>query len=422
MQPITSIASPLGIAAPTVAGGVAGQGGLEVAAGSAEISFAAIFEQGNAAGADPALAGKAALPPGKDLPDSGKLAEAAAEALPGETAELAMLRPAADIIASHPVAAMAVMPPQSAHETGGEHAPRAERTPTPAATPSLSKIALADAAPLPISAPDTALKPEQPAIKTPPIPAADPVERAAQAVRFMPFREEQRAPAAEIGPRRAASAGRADTLPTQQTAAISGALTGVFLPAEGAAPAAQLSFANSGLAAAPNGLAVDLPAQQPRDFSALIDRLAASRDAAAPAGGGTLRIALPHTEFGVVAMRFDQSGGNLSIGVSSVDPAFAPAVRAALAGDAAQNDQPRDQPKDQPRDQPKDQQHRPSGQPGDSGAGNPSHGQSRPRGHPEARGSIHSAAPFAQGEGPHAATSSGNNHSARPAGGRGLYI
>ncbi len=383
-------------------------------AGPAGISFAAIFEQGVAPSADPALAGKADLPPGKDLPDSGNLAVAAADALSGETAERAMLRPAANILAGHPVAAMAVMPDQSADDSGGEPAPRGERTPTPTAAPVPSKIALADASVLPPSAPDTAMKAELPAIKMPPIPTADPEERAVQAVRFMPVREEQRLPAIEIGQRRAAPTGRADILPAQQAAAISGAVTGAFLPAESAAPAVQLSSANSGQAAAPNGLASDLPAQQPRDFNALIDRLAASRDAAAPAGGGTVRIALPHAEFGAVAIRFDHSGGNLSIGVSSADPTFAPAVRAALAGDAAHNDQP--------RDQPKDQQHRPSAQPGDSAAGNSSHGQPQSRGHSEGRGTIYPAAPFAQGEGPHADTSSRNNHSARPAGGRGLYI
>lgn len=419
MQPINSIASPLGIAAPSRAGGIAGQDALEVVAGSVEISFAAIFEQGIAPSADPALGGKANLPPGKDLPDSGNLAEVAVDALPDETAETAetaesaMVRPAANIFAGHPVAAMAVMPVQSADESGGEPAPRAERTPTPVPAPVPSKIALADGSVLPPSAPDAALKAELPVIKLPPIPTANPEERAVQAVRFMPVREEQRLPAIEIGQRRAAPTGRADILPAQQAAAISGAVTGAFLPAEGAAPVAQLS-SNSGLVAAPNGLASDLPAQQPRDFNALIDRLSASRDAAAPAGGGTLRIALPHAEFGAVAMRFDQSGGNLSIGVSSADPTFAPAVRAALAGDAAHNDQP--------RDQPKDQQNRPSAQPGDSAAGNPSHGQPQSRGHSEGRGTTHPAAPFVQGEGPHADTSSRNNHSARPAHGRGLYI
>lgn len=259
-----------------------------------------------------------------------------------------------------------------------------------------------------------ALKAEIPAIKMPPIPTTNPEERAVRTVQFMPVREEQRLPAIEIGPRRAVPIGRADILPTQQAAAISGAVTGVFPPAEGAAPAVQLSFANSGQAAALSGLASDLPAQQPRDFNALIDRLAASRDAAVSAGGGTLRIALPHAEFGAVAMRFDQSGGNLSIGVSSADPTFAPAVRAALAGGAAHYDQP--------ADLPKEQQHRPSGQPSDNPAGNPSHGHSQSRGNSEARRSIHPAAPFAQGEETYANTSSRNNDSARSAQGRGLYI
>jgi len=376
---------------------------------TAQISFAAMFEQGIAPSADPALAGRAALPPGKGLPDSGNLAEAAA-----------------NIFAGQPVALMAVIPVQSAGESGGEPAPTGEGMPAPTPAPARSKIALAGASVLPPPAPDPALKAELPALKMLPIPAAGAEERAVQVARFLPVREEQRLPAIEIGQRRGGQTGDANMLPAQQAAAISGAVTGAFLPAEGTAPAVQLSLVNSAQAAAANGLASDLPAQQPRDFNALIDRLAASRDAAAPAGGGTVRIALPHADFGAVAVRFERNGGNLSIDVSSADPAFAPAVRAALASDGASNEQAREQTREQAREQAREhvreQQNRASGQPGDGTAGNPSHGQPQSRSHFERRGMIHPAAPFAQDEQPRAETTPPNPRSARPGHGRGLYI
>ncbi len=392
-------------------------------AGSADISFAAILQQGIAMPEAAAVSGKADLPGGKDLPDSGKAIEPALDIFPGEPAETALPRPSAEpvsgqILAEVPVvAAMIVSPLQPAPELGDGPVTTTEKARQAVPTPVITKSALSDVSILPISVSEMTQKPELPVIKVPTFAVTNPDERAARAAQFLPVPEEQRLPARETIQRRAASIGRADLLLVPQAVPMPGVATSALLPAEGAAPAMQISFANLGQIAASQGQGADLSAQQPRDFGALIDRLVSSRDAAAPAGGGTVRIALPHSEFGAVAMRFDQSGGNLAIGVSSADPTFAPAVRAAMAGELAQNDQP----KDQTRDQAKEQQ-RAQGQSADTAGGNSTNGQSQSRGNPEARGPSQSPTQFVRGEDPRADQSSTEAQHARPANGRGLYI
>lgn len=422
MQSLISIAGPTGTALPAKTGGIAGQEAAEMMAGSAEISFAAILQQGIAMPEAAAVSGKAHLPGGKDLPDSGKAIEPALDILPGDPAETALPRPSAEpvpgqILAEIPVvAAMIVSPLQPAPELGDGPVTTTEKARQAAPTPIITKSALSDVSILPISVSEMTQKPELPVIKVPTLAVTNPEESTARAVQFLPA-SEQRLPARETIQRRAASIGRADLLPILQAVPMPGAATSALLPAEGVAPAMQISFANLGQIAAPQGQGADLSAQPPRDFGALIDRLASSRDAAAPAGGGTVRIALPHAEFGAVAMRFDQSGGNLAIGVSSADPTFAPAVRAALAGELAQNDQPKDQTRDQAREQ-----QRAQGQSADTAGGNSTNGQSQSRGNPEARGPSQSPTPFVRGEDPRADQSSTKAQHARPANGRGLYI
>lgn len=78
----------------------------------------------------------------------------------------------------------------------------------------------------------------------------------------------------------------------------------------------------------------------PRDFEALIDRLSQARDAAQP---GTARLSLAHAEFGQVNLRFETgpgtpgapslpgNPGSVSVTMTSHDPDFALAARAALA-------------------------------------------------------------------------------------------
>ena len=74
----------------------------------------------------------------------------------------------------------------------------------------------------------------------------------------------------------------------------------------------------------------------PRDFEALIDRLAQARETAQPGAG---RVSLPHSEFGQVNLRFDASlatgASSMTVTMTSHDPDFAVAARTALAERAA---------------------------------------------------------------------------------------
>ena len=90
------------------------------------------------------------------------------------------------------------------------------------------------------------------------------------------------------------------------------------------APSAGLSAATSpAISPAPSP-------QAPVDFARLIDRLVEAREAMrsvqAPAN---VEAAIAHAEFGQVSMRFEQSGGALSVSLASPDPEFAHAVQAA---------------------------------------------------------------------------------------------
>lgn len=76
-------------------------------------------------------------------------------------------------------------------------------------------------------------------------------------------------------------------------------------------------------------------AQGPQDFAALIDRLAAARESAAPQAA---TLALAHAEFGQVELRFASDGAGLSVAMASADPDFARAVQAAVPPVIATND------------------------------------------------------------------------------------
>ena len=66
--------------------------------------------------------------------------------------------------------------------------------------------------------------------------------------------------------------------------------------------------------------AAPAPLQRPHDFSALIDRLAAAREAAAPQ---SVSISLPHADFGRVQLHFRSEDGALAVSLASADPDFA---------------------------------------------------------------------------------------------------
>lgn len=71
------------------------------------------------------------------------------------------------------------------------------------------------------------------------------------------------------------------------------------------------------------------PAIEPRDFTALLDRLVAAREAMR--GEQTrVSLALPHAEFGQVRLDFRHDERGLSVSLASPDPAFARAASTAL--------------------------------------------------------------------------------------------
>lgn len=80
-------------------------------------------------------------------------------------------------------------------------------------------------------------------------------------------------------------------------------------------------------------------AERPHDFTALVDRLVAAREAMQPQ---SVTMAVRHAEFGAVQLRFQQDASGLSVAMASADPDFAravsvavPPVQPASAGDNA---------------------------------------------------------------------------------------
>mgnify|MGYP001392211185 CR=1 FL=1 len=79
----------------------------------------------------------------------------------------------------------------------------------------------------------------------------------------------------------------------------------------------------------PNPTLPASPAIEPRDFTALLDRLVAAREAMR--GEQTrVSLALPHAEFGQVRLDFRHDERGLSVSMASSDPAFARAASTAL--------------------------------------------------------------------------------------------
>lgn len=67
-------------------------------------------------------------------------------------------------------------------------------------------------------------------------------------------------------------------------------------------------------------------AARPHDFVALVDRLVAARELVQPQA---FQVAVQHSEFGQIQLRFRQGGDGLSITMASADPEFARVVSAA---------------------------------------------------------------------------------------------
>lgn len=93
-------------------------------------------------------------------------------------------------------------------------------------------------------------------------------------------------------------------------------------------PGAQLHFPAPATQAA-NAPATPMPAATaPHDLGHTIDRLVEARMAGR---AGEVRLAVPHDDFGPVAIRLDSTAAGLAANLSSADPDFVPAVNTALA-------------------------------------------------------------------------------------------
>lgn len=142
---------------------------------------------------------------------------------------------------------------------------------------------------------------------------------------------------------RTAPASSASGLPSALASKLATALIPVFKPLrDKTALLPEVSFAPPALpsAAAEAKLASTapaLPAIRPLDLAALVDRLVEARDAAAPQ---TVSLALTHTEFGKVSLRFQQDEAGLSVAMASPDPDFAKAVSAAIPLERAASGEP----------------------------------------------------------------------------------
>lgn len=99
------------------------------------------------------------------------------------------------------------------------------------------------------------------------------------------------------------------------------------VPALDTAAAPAAGSANPALSANP-APALTQPLDQPtrpQDFSALIDRLVAARDASQPQA---IAVSVPHVEFGQIHLRFRQDEAGLAVAMTSADPGFARAASA----------------------------------------------------------------------------------------------
>lgn len=106
---------------------------------------------------------------------------------------------------------------------------------------------------------------------------------------------------------------QADASATAQTAVAPGTTTPI-----------QNTSSNAQVASAPN----DQTVQKPVSFGTLVDAIARARTDA-EGSAAPIAVALNHTDFGKVSLRFKAEEDGLSVAMSSSDPGFAPAVASA---------------------------------------------------------------------------------------------
>lgn len=179
----------------------------------------------------------------------------------------------------------------------------------------------------PVAALQTALAVLAPRVQRPTAPAAPLIETAAPVIETAapPAAAPAEAPPVAAPLRQM----RVEVMPTEslQRPARADAVRLIRLPAalagdesEAAAPALLPLTAPP---APPQSLLASAPAAaptRPQDFAALIDRLSAAREAAAP---HSVTVSLPHADFGRVQLHFRHEDGALAVSLASADPDFA---------------------------------------------------------------------------------------------------
>lgn len=245
------------------------------------------------------------------LPDAQALPEPATLAIPTLPAALLKARPAAPAAQADPE--QPATPPEAEAEADAE--PEAASDAAPRAPELAAMIAAAvPAAPQPVEqAPTTAPMAPASASAAMPHPAAP---AAAPSSASQPAPQ----PAPQLASLPEAAKAERDAA-VQQVRLIDPAQTQPV-----AATETVLSAPQGTRDPAPAALTATPAAERPHDFTALVDRLVAAREAMQPQ---SVTMAVRHAEFGAVQLRFQQDTSGLSVAMSSADPDFARAVSAA---------------------------------------------------------------------------------------------
>ncbi|WP_309622747.1 hypothetical protein [Novosphingobium sp.] len=249
--------------------------------------------------------------PAPTITDEADLPEAAPEPAP-VIALLSLPAPALAALTAH-------APQQPGHS---EHAAVLRALP---ALPAPSRAVSAEpeaALPIELAAPQTALAVLAPRVQRRLAPAAPLIETAASSLSVPADPTPNPAPAPLRQVRVAVAL--AETLPRATRAEAGGLIRlPAALPGDEGEAAAPAMLPLAAPPAAPQSLLAAAPAApptRPQDFAALIDRLSAAREAAAPQ---SVTVSLAHADFGRVQLNFRHEDGTLAVSLASADPDFA---------------------------------------------------------------------------------------------------
>lgn len=341
----TSLLSGVVPTAPAI-GGNADQGGFQAVlaekvadlAGNPVVA-ALLPPVGMLAGLLPGLAQTATQSGNGNLPEGGKILPvdpAVTDAATDATVD-GQDTPAADTAAD---TAEATDPALMLMLNGAmQPAPQTQPAPvTPAAAAPATQQAIAQragttpAAQLAVSAQTTT---SEPAAQNDNAPQTDTTLAAAQTVTLRPVAQPPAGQNAPDGEANGQNAERHTAFTDPQALAASEDASQAALPptpglAEASAGAVQTSPATVQTDAPANSITPANSAAR-NDMATLVDRLVEARQAARMAGPQSVTASIQHGDFGRVSLDFRQDNTGLSVGMTSADPAFAPAAQAALA-------------------------------------------------------------------------------------------